>query len=227
MANLTALYETRNLFISYTSYVKSLSFEQWMAVPEDQKAAVLFVEFFEQICMAYNKVNRFDVIPCDDAVSIVLQYLQKNVAKIKDDSNRYRPGYIFTVAYNCMYTLLEGDKLSLRVAETPDTYREFDGAEVSVFDTLGISSDSAEDTYELESLRDRVWQVIEDSGLEAKKVANYLLSGNLDDLKKVNPRSKRYADDPLRDVEVSLESLESIVQDLKKKLSGIYAELDQ
>ena len=225
MANLNALYETRNLFISYTSYVKSLSFEQWKAVPEDQKAAVLFVQFFEQICMAYNKVNRFDVLPCEDAVSIVLQYLQKNVALILEQPNRFTPAYIYKVSYNCIYCILEGEKLQKRLAETSSTI-ECDGQELNLFDALGIGSDSAEDEYELNSLGDQIWKVIEDSGLEAKKVANYLLSGDLKDLKKVSKNAKNYAADPLRDIEVSVDSLDAIIQELREKLADLHDELN-
>ncbi len=226
MANFNAFIESRNLFISYTSYVKSLSFEQWRAVPEDQKAAVLFVQFYDEICTAYNKVNRFDVIPAEDAVSIVLQYLQKNVAKILDDSKRFSAAYIYRVAYNCIYTILEGDKLQGRLAETPSTV-EHDGDELNLFDTIGITNASAEDEYELNLLKDRIWKVIEDSGLESRKVANYLLSGDLKDLKKVSKNSRNYAKDPLRDIEVSLESLEDIIQHLRESLADIHDELSR
>ena len=223
MANLNALYETRNLFISYTSYVKSLSFEQWKAVPEDQKAAVLFVQFFDQICMAYNKANK-GIIAAEDAVSIVLQYLQKNVSKILEQPNRFTPAYIYQVAYNCIYCILEGEKLQKRLAETPSTI-EYDGEELNLFDSLGISSESAELEYELTSLRDRIWKVIEDSGLESKKVANYLLSGDIKDLKKVSKNSKNYKLDPLADIEVSVDSLEEIIKNLREKLADIREEI--
>lgn len=226
MANINAFYETRNLFISYTSYVKSLTFEEWRAVPKDQQAAVLFVQFFDQVCMAYNKVNRFDVLPAEDAVSTVLQYLQKNVEKIIEQPNRFTPAYIYQVAYNCIYCILEGEKLQKRLAETPSTVN-YDGEELSLFDTLGINNDSAEDEYELNQLRDRIWKVIEDSGLESRKVANYLLSGDTKDLKKVSKLSKNYSKDPLRDVEVSLESLESIIQNLREQLADIHDELNR
>ena len=224
MANINAFYETRNLFISYTSYVKPLTFEQWRAVPEDQKAAVLFVRFFEQVCMAYNKANK-TVIAAEDAVSIVLQYLEKNVQKILDQPNRFTPAYIYRVAYNCIYCLLEGEKLQKRLAETSDTITSEDG-EFSLVDTLGIGSQSAEDEYEKKSVMDRIWAIIEDSGLESEKVANYLLSGDLKDLKKVSKNSKNYANDPLRDVEVSIDALESIIQNLREKLSDLRDEID-
>lgn len=223
MANLNAFFETRNLFISYTSYVKPLSFEQWKAVPEDQKAAVLFVQFFEQICMAYNKANK-TVINAEDAVSIVLQYLEKNVKKILDQPNRFTPAYIYRISYNCIYCILENDKLQMRLSETSDHVSDDDG-EFNLVDCLGIGSDSAEDEYDKKEVMDRIWKIIEDSGLESVKVANYLLSGNADDLKKVSKRSKNYASDPLRDVEVSLESLEAIISDLRVKLADIHNEL--
>ena len=224
MANLSALYETRNLFISYTSYVKSLSFEQWKAVPEDQKAAVLFVQFFDQVCMAYNKANK-GVINAEDAVSIVLQYLQKNVAKILEQPNRFSPAYIYQVCYNCIYCILEGEKLQKRLAETPSTI-DYDGEELNLFDSLGIGSDSAEDAYELEAIQNRIWTVIEECGLESRKVARYLISGDVKDLKKVSKNSKNYEKDPLRDVEVSVDKLDEIIGELRVKLADIRAEYD-
>ena len=103
MANINAFYETRNLFISYTSYVKPLTFEQWRAVPEDQKAAVLFVQFFEQVCMAYNKANK-TVIAAEDAVSIVLQYLEKNGYPVGICSSSARE-YVLALIDSCSVKL--------------------------------------------------------------------------------------------------------------------------
>lgn len=226
MANLAAFYETRNLFIQYTQFVKPLTFDQWKLVPQDHKAAVLFVQFFDQVCMAWNKYNKLEMVPAEDGVSTVLQYLEKNVAKILDEPARFTPAYIYRVAYNCMSCICWGEKMDNRLKETPCTV-ECDGAEVNLLDYAGYTTQSAEDSFELEELRNKIWSIIEDEGLEAEKVAKYLISGNEADLKKLNKRNRNYYRDNLSDIAVSIEEANRIASILKQKLSSIYEEMGQ
>ena len=78
--------ETRKLYINYLQYTKPLSYVEWVALPEDHKAAALFVQYFDQIELAWYKAKSFFTSE-EDGVYTVMQYLMKNVDKI------IRPAY--------------------------------------------------------------------------------------------------------------------------------------
>lgn len=87
-------------------------YEGWIALPQDLKAAGLFVQFFSQITLAWNKCKR-DFIEDELAVSTVMQYLIKAVPLIEWQRNRYKEAYIYTTAFNCLFPLtrLEHNRL--------------------------------------------------------------------------------------------------------------------
>lgn len=87
-------------------------YEGWIALPQDLKAAGLFVQFFPQIMIAWNKCKR-DFIEDELAVSTVMQYLIKAVPLIEWQRNRYKEAYIYTTAFNCLFPLtrLEHNRL--------------------------------------------------------------------------------------------------------------------
>ena len=45
--------ETKNLFAQYLEYDRPLDFDQWAQVADDQKAAVLYLQFYDQITLAW------------------------------------------------------------------------------------------------------------------------------------------------------------------------------
>lgn len=93
---------TREMFANATTAYKfPMSYEDWMNVPEDYKCAALFVNFYDQIVLAWQKQKTY-FLEDEDAVSIVIQYLLKNVDKIKADRKRYTAAYVFTVACNAI-----------------------------------------------------------------------------------------------------------------------------
>jgi len=226
MAAISTFDETRNIFISYTNYRRPLTYEQWHAAPQQHKLALLYVQFYPDIISAWSRANAYNFIPDEDGVSIVCQYLEKNVAKIDDDPKRFTASYIYRVAYNCMYCICHDIKgIKDRWDNEIPNITYSGGDEIDLFDTVASSKGSAEDVYEHESFEQRFWKVIEDAGLPAEKVLNYLLSGDAADLKKVSKRSKSWATDPLRDVSVSLDEVEAIIADLRVKLADLHAEL--
>ena len=88
-----AFSETRNLFITSTGYTRPLSYDEWNMVPSEHKAAVLFVQFYDEITLAWYKTKSFFVVE-EDGVSTMLQYLMKNVPINENDSKRFKPSYI-------------------------------------------------------------------------------------------------------------------------------------
>lgn len=92
MAKFAAFHDARNLFISHTGYKEPLSYEDWKAKPDKQKAALLFVQFYNQITLAWEKADTLDFGDDAEGVTTVLQYLDKQVKQIiyfrKDDPNK-------------------------------------------------------------------------------------------------------------------------------------------
>ena len=89
---------TREMFAeAMTAYQFPMTYEEWMNVPDDYKCAALFINFYDTITLAWQKQKVY-FLEDEDAVSMIIQYLLKNVDKIKEDPKRYKEAYIFTVA---------------------------------------------------------------------------------------------------------------------------------
>ena len=218
MANLAAFYETRKMFIELTQFTHELSYDEWNNSPRDHKAALLFVNFFSKMTQAWDKANRFDYIPGEDGVSIVCQYLEKNVAKLEEEPKKFSEAYIYKVAYNCMYCICH-DLKSVKDRwdnETASTVM-YDGEELNLFDKVADNKGSAEDEFISGVDYKEFWDMIESSDPKCQKVIDYILSNDEKMLKKLSKRSKQYNADPLRDVEVSLEEAEAIIASIREK----------
>lgn len=204
--------ETRNLFINSTGYTIPLSYEEWMAVPSGHKAAVLFVQFYDQITLAWYKTKSFFVLE-EDGVSTMLQYLMKNVPIIEKDPKRFKPSYIYKVAYNCLYCISHNIKRDIERFENEVSNIVSCGEDqLDLFDTIVSNSD----VYD-EISREEFWATIENMGLKTQKVINYLLNG--ESLNKLGSRTKTYEGDPLRDIAVSVDEMEAILAELRVKLA--------
>ena len=139
--------ETRKLFQTIFHYDKTrpLSYDQWMKIPDDQKSAVLYLQFYDQITLAWEKTKSYYTLTAD-GVSIVLQYLEKNVRIIKENSNKFNARYIYRVAYNCLYCICH-DLIYPRLAyenEIPEQVSVHNDNENS-FSYYDIKSDNHDD----------------------------------------------------------------------------------
>lgn len=221
MATLIAFHETKNLFIEATNYSQPLSFEEWSQAPEGLQAAILFVQFYDSIASAWSKANAYDFIPGEDGVSTCLQYLQKNVPIIRENPKRFNGKYIYRVAYNCMYCICHDLKCvkDRWENEIPNITASSDGDELDLFDTVVSFTNSADCVFDQTEFEKEFWSIIEDCGVETEKAVRYLLSGDPATLRKLSKTNKNYEADPLRDVAVSLDAIDSIVADLRVKLA--------
>lgn len=70
--------ETYNNIATAIGYTKPLSYSEWVQLPDEYKAGALFVQFYEQITLAYLK-TKTDAAIEEECVSEVLAYLTKNV----------------------------------------------------------------------------------------------------------------------------------------------------
>ena len=207
-----AFYETRNLFRSYTGYTRPLSYNDWLLVADSDKAAVLYVQFFDEITLAWNKTKSFYALE-EDAVSTVLQYLSKNVPILVNDPKRFTSAYIYRVAYNCLYCISHDIKRDRERYENETSNIVICGEDVhDLFDTVMCNDDEVD----VRAVRSEFWRVIETMGPETEKVINHILNG--ESLGKVSKRNKSYESDPLRDVSVTADKMAAVIEELKVKL---------
>lgn len=171
-----SFYATRNMFRNYINYERPLSYDEWMSVDDDKKAAVLYVQFFDQITLAWYKLKTDAAIE-EDCVSEVLMYLIKNVPIIQSNPARFNPSYIYKVVYNCIYCK-SIDPYKGQTAKTSwfnNTCSQFvqKGDEiVDIFDEISNTED-----IDVTAARDHFWAIIEDMGDDVIAIVENILNG--------------------------------------------------
>lgn len=165
-------YETRTIFRNHLNYTEAYTFDSWNALPEDLKAVALYVQYFDQIILAWYKSKSFYAEE-EEGVETVLQYLCKNVSKIEENPTRFKPAYIYRVAYNCLYCISHDRKRDKEKWEFEVSDRCFnsEGTEISMFDFI---EDNAHKDLLDHINKDEFWKLIE-SDEEACAVVNYIL----------------------------------------------------
>lgn len=96
--------ETLNLFKPALEGESYDSYWEWMLIPDKLKAAALYIQFYDQITLAWAKTMK-PFIEEETAISTLMQYLIKNVDIIKENRKRYTPNYIYKIAFNAFYPL--------------------------------------------------------------------------------------------------------------------------
>ena len=235
---MSQFFATKKMFaniIGVDNENESLSYESWMAIPDSYKSAALFVNFYPAIKAAWESAKG-DGVDEEDGIECVLQYLEKNVEKIKKTKNKYTHNYIYAVAWNSMGCLrrVKKNQLRFKFECSNIVLGSSEDSEVDLFDTV---SDPGIDVVKLME-RERFWETIEslfipkDSNgnltedskivLECRKyekVINHLLNG--DSLSKARDNViAENPDNPLLSVSVSRKEKERIIEDLRKRLSS-------
>lgn len=137
--------EARDRFLAATSYVKyPLTWESWMSLEDNMKVAALFVNFYPQIILAYNKQKTY-FLEEEDAVSHVWQYFMKNVEKISEDKKRFTPNYIYRVAYNSINGFVRVPKRREYTDNTQSQWFTLDGEDHDIFEILEDKTDIFKD----------------------------------------------------------------------------------
>lgn len=93
--------QLKNYVSAYTPELP-MSYETWVKLPKAYKTPALFVNFFDQITLAWNKL-RTDAAVEEEVIEEVFQYLWKNEPIIERDRKRYTPNNIYTVVSNAIY----------------------------------------------------------------------------------------------------------------------------
>lgn len=97
-----AFKETYNLFKTFTHYTRPLSYMEWMDLPSDYRTAVLYVQFYDQITLAWYKLKT-DATYDEEVIDEVIKYLMKNTPIIEENPTRFSEKYIYRIMYNAIY----------------------------------------------------------------------------------------------------------------------------
>ena len=210
--------ETYNMFMEHLGSPKDVSYDDWMRADAEDKAALLFVHFYEAITQAwYNAVTQYNIVyvSSDEGVSTVLQYLMKNVSKIEVDEKRYTHTYIYRVCYNCLSAFCgtQGTARQRCSSEISNEYTDGD-VQVNLFDLVPATDE------DLETIQARaaIENIIRHMGPKAEKVVNHLINPD-DTLHKISQSSSERPIDRLADVSVSKSEYEAIIAELRVKLA--------
>jgi len=159
---------------------QKIEYIDWVGIDDDLKAAALYVVFFDQVQLAWYRLKT----PCaveEDCVSEVLLYLQKNVDKIKSDSRRYTPGYVYRVCYNCIYCKsvdIAKAKTGVNAYynNTVPNIVKVDSDELDLFDTI-VSTDNGISDPEQAFMDNEFWEAIEGLDDDVKSIVYSVLEG--------------------------------------------------
>ena len=134
-------YKTYLVYLNQLHNKSSYSYNAWKRLPESLKAICLYVNFYDEITLAWNKVKTKWV--CEqDGIEVINQYMIKNVSKIENDKKRFDPKYIYRVSWNCLYCLCidpSSKKDSFENELSSDI--ETDEGTTSFFNLLGYEDD--------------------------------------------------------------------------------------
>lgn len=226
MSNATAnsFSATRKMFSECIGYKKSMSYDDWVNLPEDYKAAALFVHFYDQITLAwFSIVKVYGSFADQDGVDIVLQYLMKNVEIINNDPKRFTPAYLYTISYNCINSMCNGSSRLKKIADNECVascilgYGENDA---DIFDT--VSGDLDCNDAERDRQRKAFWDLIESKGKETIVVVAELLGDKLDWTSYTgNPSEKIHKFSKWDFKRISEERKAEIIADLRKSMSQL------
>lgn len=185
-----SFFDTYNCMRSFTNYIEPRSYDEWYYLPEDHKAAVLFVQYFDEILLAWSKATTNHTFRGDDeeAVETALQYLIKNVPILNKDKNKFNARYIYRVMYNCMYCIVHDrlrDKFE-RECVISTTCVNDNGDEIDLFDyVIDYTQDPAK-VYQANCF----WNLLENLDTDAKALADKIIkSGKLP--KRMGPETKK------------------------------------
>lgn len=193
-----------------------MKYSTWMRKQPEHKAAFLYVNFFSAVQSAWYKKSSFKFIDEAEAVSLVLQYLQKNVAKIEHDRNRYKPSYIHTVCVNCM-SILHWRKCDReRNEKETSLIFEHDGEEFEILSILPGTDDSEYEDPQVEygvpDLEDVLCKLCDD---KYAKLIYHLINPQMS-LRRVSKKNVNYDCNPFSDVYVPQSEVPCMIENIRK-----------
>ena len=199
-------YEARRLFINHINYTNPYSYEEWIALPDDHKTVALYIQYFNEIILAWYKTKSFYASE-EEGVETVLQYLNKNVPILEANEKKFNERYIYRVAYNCLYCISHDricDKWEYQNVRSSIHINPQTGTEFDLFD---IIKDKNVDKPYAEQIRRQFWAEVEDLGEGTEYFVQHVLEGQG---MPVGFRGKRKKEKIIEEVKPILEKYKSI-----------------
>lgn len=193
-----------------------MTFAQWKRKATSLQAAYLFVNFFPEVNRAWKRAQ-FTYTDEAEAVSIALQYLNKNVKKILDSPNRYSAAYVYQVCFNCIRSLHWRKRdINRNNCETSATVVKA-GKEYNILDFVPDSStcDSVQIEYNCDSVED----VLRHMGKKYENVAYHLANPQVS-LKRTASNNKNYCSNPFSCISISEKEAAKLELDIQDVLTN-------
>ena len=169
--------ETKNRFMNAVESIGikiPVTYEEWMCIDDRYKAITLYCNFYNQITLAWDKAKA-TFIDEELAVSTLMQYIIKNVSIIKENPKKFKPSYIYTVAYNSMGALRRVKREQDRFDFTTSQFVSNGSDEIDLFATMiGEDVDMINKIYG-NKYDAAIWQIISNMDLRTKDMIAYLL----------------------------------------------------
>lgn len=136
--------KTKELYAKAIACACPMTYEEWLNLPDGYKAAALYINFFSDITSAWYKAQA-EYIDEEEGISILMQYLLKNVPILKDEPKKFTHAYIYRVAYNSMGALRRAiyrqDEYNNTVAQYQPANLNDGTKEVDMFDYISDDTD--------------------------------------------------------------------------------------
>lgn len=215
---------TKKMFMNYLGWVHPLSFDEWVHKPEEDKAAWLFVQYFDQIALAWYKLRTPAAIE-EDCLEECLQYLIKNVSVLEEHPSRFNPKYIYRVVWNAIYCRSVDPYNGQTAASswfnnTCSAYVPTEDGEVCLFDLTCSDQDDIPSQIARETFWAVVHGVIADLGEDAAFVVSNLCGSDASVPKFFGSEAQ-----PQKGRRVSPDTRKRVTEELKKRLKHIMDKL--
>ncbi len=217
-------FATKKMFSNHLNYTRPISYDRWAALDPDDKAACLFVQFFDQIVLAWRKLRTPAAIE-EECLEEVLQYIIKNVSVLEEHPDRFNPKYLYKVAWNAIYCRAV-DPYNGQTASsswynnTCSAYVPTEDGEVCLFDLICQDSDDIATQLAKEAFWRIVQSVVDDMGAEAAFVINNLCGADTS-----APKFFGSEEHPEAGRRVSPSTRKKVTEELKSRLQRIMDEL--
>lgn len=170
-------YEARKMYRDYVGYTHPLSYEEWVNLSQDKKAAALYVQFFKQILDAWYKIKSVYASE-QEGVETIAQYLLKNVPIIEEKPKKYSEAWIYKVAYNCFYCISHDRICDRQRYELEQSNIVGTGTEESdTIDLFDMTESKNRADFNDDGIRNQFWAVVASLGEDATLVATCLVEG--------------------------------------------------
>lgn len=130
----------------------STSYDEWIQLPDDLKAAALFVIFYDKITLVRIKTY-IHTVSDDDAVSMVCDKLVSITPKIVEDARMFSPSFMYTAIKNVLGEPLRQKKYRMvNILDSRAFYSDDDSDPVPYdvrIDTAAMVDDSMTDTIDI------------------------------------------------------------------------------